>query len=311
MKYSFVIPLYNEEGSLEELYEKVCFAGNSLKMPFEIIFIDDGSTDSSSDILLQIQNKDRKVKVIKFRVNYGKSTALKEGFNLSSGEIVITLDADLQDDPAEIKNLIKKMDEGYDMVSSWKKNRNDPLSKTIPSKIFNFVVGAFSGIKLHDFNSGLKVYKKEVLSNIQLYGELHRFIPVIVFNQGFKITEIPVVHHVRKFGVSKYGFSRIPKGFFDFLTVLFLTKYESHPLHFFGFIGSLMTFLGIIFGIYLTYLRFSGYTIGNRPLLFLTMLLIVSGLQFIFTGLLAEFILHLSPKKHTPVMTISESNNEK
>jgi len=297
MLYSYIIPLYNEEGSISELYNKLKKVALALSSTHELIFIDDGSTDNSYTMLENLYKNDPHVLLIRLRQNSGKSVALNEGFLASKGDFVITLDADLQDDPSEIENLVKKLEEGYDVVSSWKKDRKDPLSKTLPSKIFNFIVKKFSGIPLHDFNSGLKAYKREAIESLDLYGELHRFIPVILANFGFKVTEIPVIHHERKYGVSKYGWSRIPKGFFDFITVLFLTKFAMHPLHLFGSIGIILTMLGFVFGAYLTILRFSGETIGGRPLLFLTMLLIVSGFQFVFTGLLAEMILHLAPQK--------------
>lgn len=301
MKYSYIIPLYNEEESLTDLTKSLTNTANILSSDYEIIFIDDGSIDNSVITIQRLRQQNQKIKLISFRRNMGKSIALQAGFNKAQGEIIITLDADLQDDPGEAPKLISKINEGYDLVSGWKENRQDPKNRLILTKIFNFVVTLFSGIKLHDFNCGLKAYKKEVVLELNLYGELHRFIPVIAHNLGFSITEVPVVHHARKYGKSKYGIGRIPKGFLDFMTVLFLTNYARRPLHLFGLIGGLLFFLGFLFGIYLTYLRLIGETIGNRPLLFLTMLLIVSGLQFIFTGLLAEMILYLSPKHKIPI----------
>lgn len=308
MKHSFVIPLYNEEESLPELYSKLTKFASALDGDYELIFIDDGSRDSSFALLSDFYNKDSHVKVFQFRNNLGKSAALQEGFQASQGEMVITLDADLQDDPSEISKLFKKLDEGYDLVSSWKKDRKDPLSKTFPSKFFNLVVRILSGVHLHDFNSGLKVYRREVVKGLSLYGELHRFIPVLAHGDGFKVSEVPIIHYPRRYGVSKFGWSRMPKGFFDFITVLFLRNYGMRPLHFFGSIGLVSFLLGFILGLYLTYLRLLGERIGDRPLLFLTVLLIVTGLQFIFTGLLAEMILHLTPRQKLPVKQVLTRN---
>lgn len=304
MTYSFVIPLYNEAESLEELFGKILPAAKALGETFEIIFVDDGSNDSSLKTLLTIKKKNDFVKIVGLRGNNGKSAALQEGFSLAKGDFIITMDADMQDEPSEIPKLINKLNSGYDMVIGWKKDRKDPLAKTIPSKIFNIIVAAFSGLKLHDLNSGLKLFRREISDNIVLYGEMHRFIPVMAYNLGFSIAEVSVSHHERKYGKSKYGVSRLWKGLFDFITVMFLTKYGKRPLHLFGLIGLLLTLLGLIFGFYLTILRLNGITIGRRPLLTFTVLLIVSGLQFIFTGLLAEMILHLSPPKKTAVKEI-------
>lgn len=304
MKYSFIIPVYNEGEGLKELYQEISKLAISLQGAYEIIFIDDGSNDDSYFVLKELHDQDSQVVVLQLRQNEGKSVALQEGFSLAKGETIITLDADLQDDPSQIPLLIKKLNEGYDLVSGWKENRKDPFDKTLPSKLFNLIVRIFSGVNLHDFNSGLKVYRREVINELFLYGELHRFIPVIAANSGFKVTEIPVLHRSRKYGKSKYNWTRIPRGFLDFLTIIFLTKFGSQPLHFFGGIGVLMTTVGFLTGGYLSILRIMGNKIGDRPLLFLTILLITSGLQFIFTGLLAEMIYHLSPTKRLPLKRI-------
>jgi len=301
MKISYIIPLYNEEESITELYTVLKNVADRIDTDYEIIFVDDGSTDKSTAKIASLTQTDDKVKLISFRKNTGKSIALQTGFNASTGEIVITLDADLQDDPTQIPKLLAKMDEGYDLVSGWKENRKDPLNRLILTKIFNTIVSSFSGFSLHDFNCGLKVYRKELIHELNIYGELHRFIPVIAYNMGFLVAEVPVVHQPRKYGKSKYGIGRIPKGFLDFLTILFLTNYATRPLHLFGLIGALLFGTGLLSGLYLTYLKLMGETIGNRPLLFLTMLLVVSGFQFIFTGLLAEMLLYLSPKHKIPI----------
>lgn len=304
MKYSYIIPLYNEEESITELVNSLTNVADKLSSDYEVIFVDDGSTDGSVNVIQKLSGNNNKIKLISFRKNQGKALALQTAFKALNGDIIVTLDADLQDDPQEIPKLVNKLNEGYDLVSGWKEHRRDPRNRLILTKIFNNIVSLFSGLKLHDFNCGLKVYKKEVIHELNIYGELHRFIPVIAHNLGFMVAEVPIIHRPRKYGKSKYGFGRIPKGFLDFMTILFLTNYATRPLHLFGIIGSFLFLVGFIFGLYLTYLRISGETIGQRPLLFLTMLLIVSGFQFIFTGLLAEMILYLSPKHKTPIKKV-------
>ncbi len=291
-KISFVIPVFNEEESIDKLYQEIKKISSSDLSQFsiEIIFVNDGSTDNSLDIMKELRATDYRVEIISFRKNCGKSLAVNEGFRKSTGDIIVTLDADLQDDPANVKELIEKLDEGYDLVIGWKKDRQDPLTKTIPSKIFNLFVRTFSGINLHDFNCGLKVFRKEVVKTIRLYGELHRFEPVLAYQAGFSVTEVVVSHRRRQYGQSKYGWQRFFKGFFDFLTVMFLSYFGQKPLHFFGLLGGFGITLGIIFGIYLTVQHFQGHPIGTRPLLTLAVLLIIAGLQIISTGLIAEMI---------------------
>ena len=292
-KISFVTPLFNEQDSLAMLYQqlKSALVNSSLKSyNSEIIFINDGSTDNSLEMLKKIHEKNKSVKIISFRKNLGKSTALNEGFKKSEGDIIVTLDSDLQDGPENIPNLVNKLEEGYDLVVGWKQKRQDPWHKVLASKIFNFFVRISTGVPLHDFNCGLKVMTKEVTENIYLYGELHRFIPVLAAQKGFKVTEIPVVHHPRRLGVSKYGWGRLLKGCFDFLTVMFLGKFGERPLHFFGMLGGIGIFFGLIFGSYLSYLHFQGISIGRRPLLTLSELLILAGLQVLSIGLIAEMI---------------------
>lgn len=292
---SVVIPLYNEEQSLRELYNKLKNVLNKTR-GYEIIFIDDGSTDSSIRVLHELRSRDRKVIVIRFRRNYGKSAALSVGFQHSKGEYVITMDADLQDDPNEIPNLLNEIKKGYDLVSGWKKKRYDPITKTIPSRFFNFVTSLLTGIKIHDFNCGLKAYRKEVIKDINIYGELHRYIPVLAHWQGYKIGEIPVQHHPRKYGKTKFGIGRFWKGFLDLLTVMFTTRYLRRPLHLFGFWG--MTFFGIgfIIDLYLVILKFTeGMALSNRPLFLAGVLFIIVGIQFISIGLIGEMISKTSP----------------
>ncbi len=290
MDISVVIPLLNEEVSLPELTEKILEQFNSLGKECEIIFIDDGSTDASFNVLMQLKEKYPIIRIIQFRKNFGKSAALSEGFKKADGDIVITMDADLQDDPAEIPNLVAKLDDGYDLVSGWKKERHDPIGKTIPSKLFNFTTRKLTGIKIHDFNCGLKAYRKEVIKAIPVYGELHRYLPVLAHWQGFKVGEIVVKHHARKYGVSKFGIRRIFSGFFDLLTVLFITRYRQKPLHLFGFFGLIFGITGIAILTYLSVLWFQGIPIGKRPMLFLGVLMVIVGGQSFSLGLIGEMI---------------------
>lgn len=295
---SFVIPAKNEENSVVILYEELCEVLKKLDKDFEIIFIDDGSIDKTFDILDRLHKKDKRVKVIKLRGNWGKSVALQVGFSHATGEIIFTLDADLQDDPKEIPSFIKKINEGYDLVSGWKKERFDPkVGKVIPSRIINFLARALTGVEVHDTNCGFKAYKSAVVKDLNLYGELYRFIPIFVSKQNYKVGEIPVIHRARKFGKTKFGWGRGIKGILDLLTVVFLTGYVQRPGHFFGTLGIGCFSAGFIIGLYITYLRFTTGGIQYRqPLLFLGMLLMIIGAQLIFTGLLAETIVYSRSK---------------
>ncbi len=288
---SILIPLYNEEDSLEELYSKIKKNVRSFK--YEIIFIDDGSTDNSYNNLLKIKKKDKNIRIIKMKKNYGKSYALDAGFRQAKGELLITMDADLQDDPDEIPNLIKAVrTQDIDAISGWKYKRYDPLTKTIPSKIFNFVVRLFTGLKLHDMNCGLKIYKKEAVQNLTLYSSMHRFIPVIISLQGYKTGEMKVKHHSRKYGVTKFGSKRFIAGFLDFFTILFLLKFMKKPMHFFGTIGLIFTLLGGILISYIIYLKITTGAIGARlPLLNGGILAFIVGAQSFSIGLLGELII--------------------
>ncbi len=288
---SIVIPLYNEVESLPELYDQIKEVVKTNRYNYEIIFVDDGSTDGSLDVLKKIRQNDKNVKIISFRRNYGKSAALAIGFEYAKGDVVITMDADLQDDPHEIPNLLKKLNEGFDLVSGWKKKRYDPLTKTIPSRIFNFVVSTLSGIKIHDFNCGLKAYKKSVTQDIKVYGELHRYLPVLAHWAGYKIGEIVVQHHPRKYGKTKFGVSRFLKGFLDLLTVMFTTRYFKRPLHLFGTVGLVIFLLGFGITFYLSLLKLiENISLSNRPLFILGVMLTIVGVQFISIGLLGEMI---------------------
>ncbi len=297
-KVTVLVPLYNEEESITPLYNEIrkVFRQN---LPFyEIIFVDDGSTDKSLKIIKELAKTDRNVRYISFRKNNGKSAALQVGFKHATGDVIITMDADLQDDPNEIPNLLAKLEEGYDLVSGWKKKRFDPFIKKQSSKFFNYITRIMSGIKIHDFNCGLKAYRKEVTENIRVYGELHRYIPVLADWEGFRISEIPVKHHARKFGKTKFGISRFFKGFIDLITVLFTTRYTKRPMHLFGFLGAVSFFLGLAINSTLAYLwAFHGLHLSNRPLLFLGMLLMIVGIQFFSVGLLGEAFVHNLPNE--------------
>lgn len=296
---SIVIPAQNEKGNISLLYNRLTTVLKSIKKSYEIIFIDDGSTDDTYQEITKLRTKDKKVKIIRHRGNWGKSIALQNGFEMATGNIIFTLDADLQDDPMEIPKFLKKLDEGYDMVSGWKKVRHDPISKVIPSKIGNWVTRIFTGIKIHDLNCGFKVYKKEVIESLHLYGELYKYIPVLAQKKNFRVGEIVVTHRPRKFGKSKFGWQRNIKGFLDMLTVIFLTGYLKRPAHFFGTFGFVSFFLGFLIGIYITYLRITTGSIQYRqPLLFLGILLMVVGVQLVTTGLLAEMLVNLNQKEN-------------
>ncbi|MFT5366739.1 MAG: glycosyltransferase involved in cell wall biosynthesis [Candidatus Latescibacterota bacterium] len=288
---TLIIPLLNEEESLRPLVEKIRDTLNGTNLTYEIIFIDDGSTDGSMQVLEELHAAHTEIHVIQFRRNFGKAAAYTAGFQRAKGQFVITMDADLQDDPAEIPGLLAKLDEGYDLVSGWKKKRFDPMGKTLPSKFFNWVTGRVSGIKIHDFNCGLKAYRNEVVKDVRVFGELHRYIPVLADLEGYRVGEIPVQHHPRQFGVTKYGMGRLLKGFLDLLTVMYIGKYMGRPLHLFGTMGLIFGVLGMGVNGFIVFLWSQTGTIQNRhPLLTLGVLLTVLGVQFICTGLLADML---------------------
>jgi glycosyltransferase involved in cell wall biosynthesis len=286
---TIVIPVYNEEESIPSLYTEI---KSSLKNfpEHEIIFINDGSKDTSIHKISTLVDNDSTVTLIDLYSNSGKADALNEGFKAAKGEIVISMDADLQDDPAEIPNLVDKINEGWDLVSGWKVDRKDPITKRWPSKLFNAIMRYVTNVKIHDFNCGLKAYKNKVVKALDLYGGMHRYTPALAAQKGFSVTEIPVNHRPRKFGVTKYGGSRIFHGFYDLLTVMFLGKYLSRPLHFFGTIGLILLSLGFVINVYLTLGWFNGVWIGNRPIFFLGILLLIVGVQFFSMGLIGELI---------------------
>jgi len=291
MKISIVIPVFNENDSLPDLKKELV---DNLKNcgKWEVIFVDDGSSDGSSEWLSELVSYDDNFKLIQFYRNYGKSAALNEGFKIASGDYIITMDADLQDDPAEIKNLIAKIDEGWDLVSGWKKNRQDPLNKRIPSKLFNLVTSFLTGVKIHDFNCGLKGYRKSVIKSIDIYGGRHRYIPALAGQKKFKITEIVVNHRARKFGFTKYGGSRLFHGFFDLITILFLNRFNQQPLHLFGSLGIGFLVVGFITELLVLYYKYwmSEPFSKHMALLIFGVMLIVIGIQFFSMGLLGELI---------------------
>lgn len=303
---SIIIPAKNEEESIEILYDGITKVLSELKKSYEIIFIDDGSTDTTFAKLKGLRQKDKRISCIRLRGNFGKSIALQLGFTKAKGNIIFTMDADLQDDPNEIPNFLEKIDDGYDLISGWKRKRYDPVSKTLPSKIGNLLTRTITGVTIHDLNCGFKAYKREVVKNLNLYGELYKFIPVLVSKEKFRITEIPIRHRPRIYGKSKYGWRRNIKGLLDLLTVIFLTGFVRRPGHFFGGIGLISFNVGFIIGIYITYLRFTTGSIQYRqPLLFFGVLLMILGVQFITTGLLAEMIV-FSQQKPDYSSTIKE-----
>lgn len=282
---SIIIPAYNEEKNIPLLYSQI---KKSVKQKYEIIFIDDGSTDNTFRVLNKLHQKDKSVKVIQFRKNFGKTPSLMAGFKLAKGDIVITMDADLQDDPQNIQRFLDKLNQGYDVVGGWRYRRKDSFLKKLPSKFYNFLARKLTKVKLHDFNCGFKAYKKEVLKNINLYGEMHRYIPIFTAAKGYKVTETKVLHHKRKFGKTKYGFWRILKGFLDLLYVKFWLDYSTRPIHFFGGLGVLQYTLALAIFIEQIIKAYLIKALYLGPLLMLAVLLVVTGTLCILFGFLAE-----------------------
>jgi dolichol-phosphate mannosyltransferase len=285
-----VVPIRNEERSVAFLYDELAAALEPLGVPWEAVFVDDGSTDGSFAALTRLHAAAENVRVVRLRRNFGKAAALVAGFDQAQGDTIVTIDGDLQDDPAEIPRLLAKLEEGFDLVSGWKRERRDPLTRRLLSRVFNAVTSRFSGLRLHDMNCGLKAYRAEVVRGLGIYGELHRFVPVLAHYRGYRIAELPVNHRPRGHGRSRYGPERYLRGFLDLLTVSFIGRYRHRPLHLFGGLGLVLGFAGLAILVYLTILKIGGHAIGERPLLTLGVLLVVVGLQFFSLGLISEMI---------------------
>ncbi|MEW6686464.1 MAG: glycosyltransferase family 2 protein [Candidatus Edwardsbacteria bacterium] len=294
-KLSVVIPVYNEGESIPELCDRLQKILTSLNLNYEVIFVDDGSTDKTFSLLKERHNQHNKIKILHFNKNFGKAYAYSAGFASAKGEIIITMDGDLQDAPEEIPNFLEKMKEGYDLVSGWKYTGKG--KRRFSSKFFNFVTSFFTKLPLHDFNCPFKAYRQEVAKNLHIYGELHRFIPALAYWKGYKITEIKVENYPRKYGKTKYGFGRFIKGFLDLITVIFLTQYIKRPLHFFGLFGLIFGVGGFCIDLAITVEGLAKGKIGHQALLLLGLFLIVIGIQFVFTGLLGEMIYSLRETK--------------
>jgi len=310
MDLSVVIPLLNEQNSLEELVVKISSVVKKLELNYEIILIDDGSKDDSWKSIIEITSSNKNVKALRFLKNYGKSQALSAGFKASKGDVIITMDADLQDDPNEIPELYRLVkEEKFDLVSGWKKVRYDSyFSKNIPSKVFNWAARITSGVKLNDFNCGIKAYKKDLINQIKLTGGMHRYIPVLAKNAGYsKITEKVVIHHPRKHGKTKYGYDRFIKGFLDLITLWFIHKFGKRPMHFFGLIGTVMLSIGFLFSIYLgvdkLFIDTSGRLITERPEFYIALATMIMGSQFFLAGFLGEIILRNKKIKKQYIIT--------
>jgi glycosyltransferase involved in cell wall biosynthesis len=289
---SVVVPLFNEEESIPTLYEKLIDNLNNIGKNYEILFVDDGSTDKTYEIINKINQKDRRVKTVKFRRNFGQTAAISAGFDYAKGEVIVTIDGDLQNDPKDIPYLLEKLSEGYDVISGWRFDRKDSLPKRIPSRISNFLHKKLTGLNIHDSGCTLKAYKSEAVKNLELYGEIHRFIPALLAWRGFKVGEIKVKHLPRKYGKTKYGTWRLVNGFLDLINLKFWTQYSSRPLHFFGPLGLAQLLVGTLAGLYLVILKFFfGQSLANRPLLLAAVLLVILGVQFITFGFLGEILI--------------------
>ena len=309
IEVSVIIPVLNERDNLPELYNRLTETLAPLNRAYEIIFVDDGSSDDTAEWCRSLVQSDVCVTFVELRRHFGKATALQVGFQVAKGDIIITMDGDLQDDPIEIPRFLEALDQGVDLVSGWKKMRQDPLTKTLPSKLFNFVTSMMTGIKLRDFNCGFKAYRREVVESLDLYGELHRYIPVLAHANGFRIGEIAVNHRPRCYGKSKYSFERFLRGAFDLLTVLFLGSFKRRPLHLFGLIGIAFSGVGFAIDLYLSLLWLTGIAyIGNRPLLVLGTLLIIVGVQVLIFGLLAEMITAVTYRRSDTMELIRRVN---
>lgn len=307
---SVVVPVMDERDTIFELVQRIesAFVSFEAASLIEIIFVDDGSRDDTWMKITQASQLHPIVSGVKLRANFGKAAALEEGIKRASGTVIITMDGDLQDDPKEIPRFIEALDSGFDVVSGWKKVRHDPMGKTLPSKLFNAVTARVSGVRIHDFNCGFKAYRREIFDSVSLYGELHRFIPALAYGLGYKVSEIEVQHHPRKFGKSKYGVGRLFKGFLDLLTVVTITQFNSRPGHLFGGFGIAVAAAGLLINLYLLVIWLSGLAIGQRPLLALGVLLVIVGIQFVLFGMMAELIVSQRAREQTRVIVAEEVN---
>ena len=295
-KISVVIPVYNEEENVPILYERLKEVLESIPYDYEIIFVNDGSTDRTGEILEEIAKKDRKVKVVEFARNFGQTPAMVAGMDYATGDVIITMDGDLQNDPKDIPRLLEKIEEGYDVVSGWRKNRKDAaVSRKLPSKIANWLIGKLTGVKIHDYGCTLKAYRSDVIKRVRLYGELHRFIPALAstVTSVDRIIEIPVEHHPRIYGKSKYGISRTFKVISDLFFIWFMKRFLQKPIHFFGLLGIVLFLLGALPFTYLVILKLTGHSIGNRPLLIISVMFILAGIQMFTTGLISEMLMRI------------------
>jgi len=298
---SVVVPVYDESESLPELHRELVVALDRLGTPWEVLYLDDGSRDGSDRVIGELAAVDPRVRGVSFRRNFGKSAALAVGFRLARGTYVATMDGDLQDDPSELAAMRTALDGGLDLVSGWKRNRKDPLSKTLPSRLFNAVTSHVAGVKLHDFNCGLKLYRREVTDSLEVYGELHRFLPAIAHWQGFRVGEVPVHHRARRYGRSKFGVARFINGFLDLMSASFITTSALKPLHLFGRVGLIFFTCGSLIGLFFVGLWIAGEPIRVRPLMLFGAGLVLLGFQFVLMGLLGEMIAHLGAKSEYPL----------
>jgi glycosyltransferase involved in cell wall biosynthesis len=306
---SIVVPIYNEAESLPLLLDAISNSLADLPLSYETICVDDGSTDGSAEILRQQALSRPHLRAVLLRRNYGQTPAMAAGFNYAIGRVIITLDGDLQNDPTDIPRLLDKLNEGYDLVSGWRKNRQDAaLTRLLPSRIANWIIGRVTGVKLHDYGCSLKAYRSELVTDMKLYGELHRFLPALAFIEGARITELPVQHHARQFGQSKYGLGRTFRVLMDLLTIFFMKKFLTRPMHVFGLFGLASMMLGILTGLYLTFLKLGlGQSIGDRPLLILAVVLFLTGVQLFSFGLLAELLMRTyHESQNRPIYRVRE-----
>lgn len=306
---SLVVPIYNEMESIPDLIETLSQAMVLGGLSYEIILVDDGSQDGSTELLKRLAQERDDLKVVIFRRNYGQTAAMAAGFHYATGAVIVTLDGDLQNDPADIPMLLQKLDEGYDLVSGWRKQRqDDALTRLLPSKIANWLIGRVTGVSIHDYGCSLKAYRSELVADMNLYGELHRFLPALAFIEGARITELPVRHHARRYGKSKYGLGRTIRVLMDLLTIYFMKRFLTKPMHGFGMIGLLFMVAGLGLGIYLTVLKLAmGVAIGDRPLLILAIVLLITGVQLFSFGLLAELLMRTyHESQNRPIYRVRE-----